>query len=283
MDALFSPESRGGGRLLALALVSALLLVAEARTGWLTSTRAVLGTVVAPLDYAAGVPLALGRGGALALRSRADLVRRVANLERENALLAGRSSRYQAILDENDRLRALFESNPRSRSSAVAAQLIGESIEPREVVIDKGRRDGVRLGAPVVDAYGLFGQVIEALPFSARVLLVTDPSHAVPVHASRNNVRAIAAGIGPDSLALTHAPITLDIREGDLLVTSGLGGRFPGGYPVGTVKSVVRDATETFASIVVKPQAALDRSRHLLVLLQEAGALGDAHSAEQSD
>ncbi len=268
MDTLFSRESHGAGRLLALAAASVALLVADAGTAWLVPVRTALATVVAPIDYAAGLPYALGAAATLAVSSRASLVHRVAALERENNRLAAEAARYEATLKDNDRLRALLDSGARSHSGrTVAAQLVGESIARREVVIDKGLKDGVRLGAAVIDAHGLFGQVVEAVPFTARVLLVTDPSHAVPVRAVRNDVRAIAAGAGGGSLALTHAPITIDIREGDRMVTSGLGGRFPSGYPVATVVSVGRDATETFATVALQPAAALDRSRHLLVLL----------------
>jgi rod shape-determining protein MreC len=282
MDTLFSRESQGIGRLLALGALSLALLVAGAGTTWLVPVRTALAAVVAPIDYAAGLPNAWGASATLALSSRASLVSRVASLERENTRLAAAASRYQAALKDNDRLRALLESSERGgRDRAVAAQLVAESVAPREVVIDKGLRHDVRVGAAVVDAHGLFGQVVEAKPFTARVLLVTDPAHAVPVHTLRNDVRAIAAGAGAGALTLTHAPITVDIREGDTLVTSGLGGRFPSGYPVGTVVSVGRDATQMFATVAIRPLAALDRSRHLLVLRGGASPAPCLDGAEQ--
>ena len=180
--------------------------------------------------------------------------------------MRGTVQRYEALLNENSRLRELFGSRRRLRDDVVIADVVAVSSAPLEIVIDKGYASGVVPGQAVVDSSGLLGQVVETSAFTSRVLLITDPSHAVPVRVLRNDVRTIAAGVGTGRLMLKDVALTLDIREGDRLVSSGLAGRFPIGYPVGTVESVLRDQTESFATIVVLPSAAVDRSRQVLVV-----------------
>ena len=127
----------------------------------------------------------------------------------------------------------------------------------------------VETGQAVLDANGLFGQVLTVSPFTSRVLLVTDRNHAVPVQVNRNGVRSIAGGTGlMDRLELENVPVTADIVEGDLIETSGLAGRFPPGYPVGTVASVLVEPTSAYAEVVVQPRAQLDRSRHVLIIFE---------------
>ena len=137
------------------------------------------------------------------------------------------------------------------------------------------RRDfdavGNRIGQAVIDSEGLFGQIVEVDRATSRVLLITDASHAVPVQVNRNGVRSIAAGSGQlDLLVLENVPISADIVQGDLIETSGLGGRFPQGYPVGYVEAVLVEPTASYAEVSVRPTALLDRSRHVLVVLEEA-------------
>ena len=149
------------------------------------------------------------------------------------------------------------------------AEIIGVIPAPdtHQIVIDKGSDAGLEVGQPILDSEGVFGQVISVAPFSSRVLLITDKDHAVPVQLNRNGVRSIAGGTGTrDALLLENVPVTTDIQEGDLVETSGLGNRFPRGYPVGTVASVVIEATSAFAQVVVRPVARLDRSRHVLAV-----------------
>jgi rod shape-determining protein MreC len=139
------------------------------------------------------------------------------------------------------------------------------------VIIDKGSDSGVSLGQAVLDAQGLFGQVVEVNRFTSRVLLIVDQSHAVPVQVNRSGVRSVAAGTGDlDHLILENVQVTADIQEGDLMESSGLGGRFPRGYPVGIVTSVESGDTSPYASVEVRPLAALDRSRHVLLVFAES-------------
>jgi len=134
-------------------------------------------------------------------------------------------------------------------------------------VINKGQREGAYYGQPVVDADGVMGQIIHVGPFSSTVLLITDPSHALPVQINRNGLRAIAVGTGLDSiLLLENLPTNADIRKGDLVVSSGLGHRFPQGYPVGVVEDIQLEPAEPFAKVVVTPSAHPGQSREVLLV-----------------
>jgi rod shape-determining protein MreC len=155
------------------------------------------------------------------------------------------------------------------RDDVLVAELIGVSPEPERhhLVINKGKEDGVFVGQPLIDADGLMGQIVEVSGGTSRALLVTDVTHSVPVQVNRSGVRAIAEGTGAlGSLEVRHVSATTDIEPGDLLVTSGLGGRFPVGYPVAVVEAVEREAGDAFAHVVAVPTAALDRTRHVLLV-----------------
>jgi rod shape-determining protein MreC len=135
--------------------------------------------------------------------------------------------------------------------------------------VNKGSKAGIYVGQPVIDANGLFGQVVEVGLYSCRVLLITDSTHALPVQVNRNGVRSVAEGIGlMHELELRHVAATTDIVEGDVLVSSGLGGRFPSGYPVATVTSVVHNPGQSFSTVKAMPLAQLNRSRHVLLVFK---------------
>ena len=198
---------------------------------------------------------------------RKNTHRNNAALRRELVKLRGLLTRHDAVLRENARLRELYESRERAREDTLVAELVGVSENPIRITIDKGHLREVRVGHAVTDSQGLLGQVVEISALTSRVLLITDSSHSVPVRVLRNDVRAIAAGDGEDGLVLKDIPSTLDVRQGDRLVTSGLGGRFPPGYPVGEVTAIVQAPGELFATATVRPTAAIDRSRQVLVVL----------------
>lgn len=276
---LFARQRTGIYRLLGLMVASAVLMVVDQNTPWLVGVRSAVGTVLDPVEYVARSPYVIGRhvGGAFADRNA--LRARVAALEQENRQLQGAVLRFDAIAQDLDQLRALFNSQLPLKHEALIAELIGLSEQPKEVILDKGFRHGVNVGQPVIDAAGLFGQIVETSASRSRVLLVTDPSHAVPVYVYRNDLRAIAVGDGLGGLTLKYAAATLDVRVGDVLYSSGLGGRFPFGYPVGIVTAASQDAAEPFLRTTVRPSATLDRSRHLLVLTSAPKEDADADIA----
>ncbi len=203
------------------------------------------------------------------ITSHESLLQENTNLRAEQILLRAQVQQLISLEKENKQLRALLQSSPRAQGKVVAAQLLAVDTDPfsQEVILDRGSRVGVFVGQPVLDANGVMGQIIKVGPLTSLVLLLTDTRSAIPVQVSSNGTRAIAKGTGAvDSLELLNIPKTTQIKSGDLLVTSGLGQRFPEGYPVGTVKSVISRPGNHFADITVTPAAHLNRSRLVLLV-----------------
>ena len=246
-----------------------MLWVESARENWLVDARSALASFLSPVYFIAEIPYQVNGWATSTLASRDKLQADNDTLSQRVLELSHVSQRYLALYEENQRLRALLGSRSRAGGEALVTEIVGvlPAAGRHEVIIDKGSRVGVTPGLAVIDEFGLFGQVVEVAAFSSRVLLITDLSHAVPVQVVRNNLRSIAAGTGGrDSLQLEHLADSADIREGDILVSSGLAGRFPTGYPVATVNEVTRGTGESFARVFAVPNAQLDRSRYLLVL-----------------
>lgn len=175
----------------------------------------------------------------------------------------------QALMRENERLRALFEGAQSQPYEYRFAELLKVDLDPfsHRVLIDRGARDGVRAGQAVIDGAGVMGQVEDVQLHYASVRLISDPNHAIPVQISRTGLRTVAFGLGETGrLSLPNVPREADVREGDLIVTSGLGERFPGGYPVARVTSIDREPGRTFARVEARPSAALDRGREVLLV-----------------
>ncbi len=245
------------------------LLVADLRFNALRHTRFALEVIAAPVYWVTDIPSRLSDWNDEHLVSRDELLGRNGRLRRENLVLRGRSQQMASLQAENVRLRALLNSSALLRDDVLVAELIGVSPDPvrHQLVLNKGQRDGVFVGQALIDADGLLGQIVQVSQVNSRALLITDATHSIPVQVNRNGVRAIAEGTGSLTLLeIHHVSATTDIREGDLLVTSGLGGRFPVGYPVGVVSEIERDPGEAFARITARPSAALERSRHVLLV-----------------
>ena len=250
-------------------------MIADLRYSGLATVRAVVDTALTPIYLIADIPSAVDEWQEAHLRSRSRLLDDNDRLQRENLVLQGRSQQLASMQAENTRLRALLNSTALLRNDVLVSEVIGVSPDPvrHQLVLDKGREAEVYLGQALIDAEGLMGQVVEVGATTSRVLLVTDPTHSVPVQVNRSGVRAVAEGVGSlDQLAIHHVAATTDIQVGDLLVTSGLGGRFPIGYPVAVVAEVVRNPGEAFARISATPTAALDRARHALLVFGRPAA-----------
>ncbi len=178
-----------------------------------------------------------------------------------------------ALSAENARLRQLLNSAAHVDDSVLIAELVAVAPDPLRhiVVINKGEDAGVYVGQAVIDGHGLVGQVIEVSRYFSRVLQISDTTHAVPVQINRNGVRAIAEGTGlVDSLSLAHVASSTDVKVGDLVVTSGMGGGFPPGYPVAVVTEVSEGEGQPFLKVKARPTAHLDQSRHLLLVFRPA-------------
>jgi len=265
-----------------------ILITADLRYNSLQTTRSALDTLGTPVFWFADLPLRIREWGQEHVQSRTQLLEENERLSRENLVLQGRSQQMAALQAENVRLRALLNSTAMLRDDVLVAELVGISPDPvrHRLVLNKGGLDGVFIGQPLIDADGLMGQIVEISPTSSRALLITDATHSIPVQVNRNGVRAIAEGTGSlGALEIRHVSATTDIEIGDLLETSGLGGRFPGGYPVAVVTSIERDPGQMFAHVVARPSAALDRSRHVLLVFatQEVGSPPPTGAADNTE
>ncbi len=266
-------------RLIAVSVVSIALMTADHKGRHLESLRGVLATIVYPLQYSVDLPIQVGTWLAETVTSRSELLGENYRLRRENLRIHSRLEKYAELEAENRRLRSLLDSSIKVGDRVLIAELLSVDMDPfaRRIVLNKGTRHGVYSGQSLIDSNGVMGQVVQAGPFSSNALLITDPSHALPVQVHRSGYRAVAVGTGPQNLLeLLHIPNNADLRVGDLLVTSGLGRRFPSGYPVGHIISVERDRGRPFASVKVEPTARLERNREvLLVWPAEGGEASD--------
>jgi len=266
---LFSSDTANTLRLIAYLSLAIALMVIDHRNGWLVQVRFFASAAVEPMYRLAALPSRLARSAGDAMSDRARLNTRNAELERELLLAQARLNRLQSVRDQNERLQQLLEAQRSLDLGVQLARIIDVDTDPfrHRVTIDAGARQGVAVGEAVLDAHGVMGQIVEVLPNTSTVMLITDPAHALPVKSERTGLRAIARGNGAlDSLELQNVPISADIKPGDMLVTSGLGGHFPAGFPVGTIGSIRNDASGMFAVATVTPSAALDRSGEVLIL-----------------
>lgn len=206
------------------------------------------------------------------LQSRQSLREENARLRHENLVLKGRTQRLAAALAENARYKALLNSTAMLEGDVMVAEVIATAADPARhiLVLDKGESQGVRKGQPLLGADGLMGQIVQLGDSTSRALLVTDAVHAVPVQVLRNGVRGIAEGTGDiDRLVVRHVATTTDITVGDTLVTSGLGGRFPPGYPVAEVTAIAAEPGAAFLTVTSRPLAQLDRGRHVMLVVDK--------------
>jgi rod shape-determining protein MreC len=244
-------------------------MVADHTHSYLRSVRPALSVLVYPLHFTANLPLTVSNWAAETFSSYGDLQERNSTLEMENLLLRVKLQKLDALERENMRLRDLLDSSFKVGDRVLISELVAVDLDPykQQVLINKGQNSGIFEGQPVVDADAVIGQVTNVNPFTATVLMISDASHSIPVQVNRNGLRAIAMGTGKvNLLKIPHLPVNADIQVGDLLVTSGLGGRFPAGYPVAEVTSVIHEPGQSFASVEARPKAKLDRIREVLLV-----------------
>ena len=244
-------------------------MTVDHKQGHLKIVRSALSTVVYPIQVAVNLPMETGHWMMESLASRRELLEENKRLRERQNIINSQLQRYEVLVAENKRLRRLLGETSAYKENVLIAELVNVDMDPsrRLFEINKGSKEGVYEGQPVVDAKGVIGQIIHVGPLSSTVLLITDSSHAVPVQVNRNGLRAIAVGTGqPDTLLLEHLPINADIKVGDLIVSSGLGKRFPRGYPVGQVEAITHEPGSAFAKVSVNPSADLAKSREVLLI-----------------
>jgi len=260
-------------------------MTVDHRQHHLESVRAALSLVLSPLQYLLTVPIGAGHWLGEAMTSREALEEQNAELRSAQLLQSARLQKMAALEAENSRLRTLLDSSFKVGEHVLVAELLEVDFDPfsQDIVINKGSQNGVVAGQPIVDADGVMGQVVHVAPYTSTAMLITDSSHAIPVADNRNGLRAIAMGTGSaDHVEIPNLPLNADIKEGDLLVTSGLGGRFPPGYPVAIVERVKRNPGQSFSEVTARPTARLEQSREVLLVRtmpteQEATACDPEH------
>ncbi len=256
-------------RFVLLTLLSVSLMLLDARGHHLQKIRAGLTVLFGPIQMVAAIPIRVGSAVIDFIHGDETLRAEAERLRSEQPILLARLQKFEAIEAENAHLRQLLGTSALIAERAVVAELLEVASEPfrRTVVIAKGVKDGLYLGQPVIDAYGIRGQVSEVGVLQSTAILITDPGHAIPVQVNRNGLRAIAFGTGaPDTVSIRYLTASSDIKPGDLLVSSGIGGGFPFGYPVAKVKKIVNDPNESFLDITATPVAQLSHNKEVLLI-----------------
>lgn len=262
-----------GLRFFIYALLALTLMVLDQRGGWLERVRYGLQAAAYPLQLAMNSPSAAWNWTRRIFEARAVLQAENAQLRETNRRLRLANMRQAALEQENAQLRGLRTRLPALAPKWLPGEVIGtESTSLRQrLTVNRGAANGVFKSQAVIANDGLLGQTLRVGPWSTEIILITDPEHAVPVQVIRNGLRTLAVGSGdPDSLTLPYLPIQSDIKEGDLLVTSGLGGVFPQGYPVARVAQVRRDGSSPLAQVRATPLAAVERDRIVAFLWFDA-------------
>ena len=273
---LFTADAANTLRLIGYLAAAIVLMVADHRGAYLSHLRYALNVAVEPMYRLAALPAQFAREARLALADRERLTEANNKLSQDLLLAQARLNRLGEVREQNQRLQELLAVQRSLDLGVQLARIVDIDTDPdrRRLVVDAGANQGVQIGQAVLDAHGIMGQVVETLPNMATVMLITDAAHALPVMVERTGMRAIARGYTLDALSLPNIPISADLKVGDRLITSGLGGHFPAGFPVGSVRSISNDASGMFAAAVIAPSAALDRSGEVLILHQLVDPVG---------
>jgi rod shape-determining protein MreC len=261
-------------RLFIALLCSVGLITLDHYTDSSVQLRSYLTATVSPLFYLANMPQDVVFGASEQFMSQQKLIEENGRLKDTLLLQNGQLQRLQFLQQENDKLRALLGASPVTEGQRLIAEVLAVYSHPfsHQIVLNKGSNDGVTNGQPIIDDLGVLGQVVSVGPSSSRALLIADNTHAMSVRVERTGLSAVAEGIGQsDALRLIHLPHSTDVEVGDRLLTSGLDGVFPEGYPVARISKVQRDARQPFLQVVAEPYAKLDRIRYALLVWPHNG------------
>jgi rod shape-determining protein MreC len=252
-----------------LVILAVALMVMDRRMESFASIRSALTLPVTPIQYIVNWPTQFIDNLKVVISTHDNLINQNLKLKSDQLLLRSQLQRLIAIESENNYLKALMKSSQRLKTKTLISELLAVDSEPYvyQVLLDKGKRDGVYVGQPVLDASGVMGQVSQVGLVTSRVLLINDPRSGVAVQNARNGMRTIAVGDNyTGKIRLMYVPKTADVREGDIFITSGLGDQYPEGYPVGKVLAVANDPAKSFAEVYLQPSAHLDSSRQVLLV-----------------
>lgn len=249
--------------------LSIILMIADFQFRYLDSLRNSFSLLVAPIQYAVDYPVRIFNLGQILIKSQKELINENIELRYQQTIIGAQLQKLKIIKNENEELKALLLASTKVNNKAMAAQILAvdTSSSRQIVVVNKGKRDGVFIGQPVFDAKGVVGQIVGVGQLTSSVLLIADSKSAVPVQNQRSGERAILVGTNKQTeLSLINLPDTSNIQKGDLLITSGLGRKYPEGFPVGVVDKISAIAGEEFINVSVKPVALLNRNRLVLLI-----------------
>jgi rod shape-determining protein MreC len=271
-----------GVRFLLLSAVCVSLMIFDQRDQHLGRVREALSVVVYPVRVLVDAPISASVTLRDNFTTRRVLLAENEALKRDRLNSEFRLQRLAALEMENARLRELLDSQARVGSRALIAEILAVDLDPyrQRFDLNRGLVDGVYVGQALIDAQGVVGQIVRVGPLTAEAVLITDADHAVPVSINRNGLRTIAVGTGDSGrLRLPYLTNNQDVEVGDLLVSSGLGGVFPQGYPVGRIAEVRRQPDQAFAEVIAEPMSALDRDREVLLVWNAADEVPRASEA----
>lgn len=275
-----------GLRFSLLASIAVALLIADLHGwAWLSGVRRSTNWALQPVLWLSTLPTTIDAFGTQ-LQSHEHLIAENQELRARVLELSAKALKVDALQTENERLRRLLASASTLQERVLIAEVLRVSQDPyrQQLLINKGIRDGVYQGQAVIDAWGVLGEVVTVNHDTATVLLVTDPEHGLPVEINRTGLQTIALGRGDgQTLSLPYLPSNVDARAGDLLVTSGLGGRFPSGYPVGSITTIRRPAGESFVEAIAEPSAHLNHDRQVLLVWSRRVERKHARTAATAD
>lgn len=283
---LFSDLAGLTARLMLYCLLSIVLMAMDHRGRYVDRVHRALNALAEPVYLLTDLPLRAMERGRDYFSNRADLLERLETLERERLVSEAQLNRIAELVSENNELRRILGAAERLETEYLPAELVRVELDPfaHRVLINRGDRDGVETGLPVIDAGGVLGQISAVFMHTAEVTLLSDPNHALPVRVLRTGLRTIAYGSGDTRvLKLPDVSMSADLKPGDLLLTSGLGGRFPAGLPVAEVIDITRQPGDAFATARAQPTGSLDRSHHVLLVMQAGSIPADTGAPEATD
>jgi len=259
-------------RVLVMIALSVAMMLIDNRTQQFEKLRNILQTVVYPVMFISTIPREMIRGVSGTMETSSNLQTENESLRQENLLLHSRLEKLHSLEADNRRLKRLLGQSEQIAEQVLLAELVEVSLEPytQQISLNKGSGDNVYVGQPVINGDGVIGQVVHTSQFQSTVTLLTDPGSAIPVMVMRNGLRGVLFGTGVrNKLAMPYLTADADIRIGDLLVSSGMGGRFPTGYPVATVTDVIQKPSDEFLTINTLPVTQLDHGREVLLIWPE--------------
>jgi len=257
-------------RTIILVVISIVVMIADHRWQHLETVRGNIESyIIYPLRYTINLPSQFMRWSEESLSARQDLLDEKHKLEEQRLRARVNLQKLSVLEKENARLRKMLSAQTKIGELVLVAEILSIDLDPykQQVILNKGRKHEVYIGQSIIDAHGVMGQIVHLGEYSSTALLVSDPSHAIPVQVNRSGLRSTAFGTGNSQLLeLRYIPHNADLKIGDQIFSSGLGGRFPPNYPVGEIVSIERPIGESFSIVLAEPVAHLDRSREVLLV-----------------